>query len=113
MLVCVPVAGDGLVDPRWGRADRVATAEVNTETIEDWQEFDVGWGELHDSGSDRRHHARVARFLREHGVQMVIADHMGDGMLQMLHTMDIAVHLGASGQARQAAAEAVRLHLST
>lgn len=108
MRVCVPVASDGLVDPRWGRADRVATAEVTDESLEDWQEFDVGWGQLHDEGSERRHHARVAGFLRQHGVQMVVANHMGGGMLQMLQTMNISVHLGASGKARQAVTDAVR-----
>lgn len=108
MRVCVPVASDGLVDPRWGRADRVATAEVADGSAEDWQEFDVGWGRLHDEGSERRHHARVAAFLRQHGVQMVVANHMGEGMLQMLQTMNISVHLGASGEARQAVTDAAR-----
>ena len=28
MRVCVPITADGQVDPRWGRADRVALAEV-------------------------------------------------------------------------------------
>lgn len=108
MLVCIPVRSDGQVDPRWGRADRVATAEVSGTTIGNWQEFDVGWGTLHDTGSERRHHARVAGFLREHGVQMVVADHMGEGMIRMLQTMGIEVSLGAAGAARQAVREAVR-----
>ncbi len=110
MLVCVPVGEDGSVDPRWGRADRVATAEVGPDAVADWQEFDVGWGTLHDEGSERRHHARVARFLREHGVEMVVASHMGGGMVQMLDTMQIEVRLGASGQGREAVLEAVRRH---
>ena len=28
MRVCVPITDDGQVDPRWGRADRVAVADV-------------------------------------------------------------------------------------
>lgn len=110
MLACVPVTSDGLVDPRWGRADRVAIVEVSGDTVANWQEFDVGWGALHDAGSERRHHARVARFLLEHRVQMVVADHMGQGMLRMLQTMGITVHLGAAGEARQAIGDAVRQH---
>lgn len=114
MLVCAAVGNDGLIDPRWGRAERVAVADVVADVagdaIGDWQEFDVGWGVAHEAGSEARHHARVARFLREHGVEMVVADHMGEGMLRMLETMHIAVRLGASGPARQAVNDSVRRH---
>jgi predicted Fe-Mo cluster-binding NifX family protein len=102
MIVCVPVDPDGSVDPRWGRAQRVAIATVVGGTIKSWQEFDVGWGTLHDAGPEGQHHARVARFLEEHGVQRVVAGHMGDGMRQMLAKMNIAVRVGATGPARQA-----------
>lgn len=102
MIVCIPVTTDGAVDPRWGRAQRVAIARVNGETIESWEEFDVGWGTAHDAGPEGQHHARVARFLQEHGVQTVVANHMGDGMTQMLAKMGIAVRLGAAGNARDA-----------
>ena len=48
MRVCVPVTADGQVDPRWGRAGRVAVADVADDgQIRDWQEFVVGWGALH------------------------------------------------------------------
>lgn len=103
MIVCIPVDPDGAVDPRWGRAQRVAIATVDGGTITSWQEFDVGWGTLHDAGPEGQHHARIARFLEEHGVQRVVADHMGDGMRRMLASMDIAVRLGAAGPARAAA----------
>jgi len=102
MIVCIPVASDGRVDPRWGRAQRVAVARVNGGAIESWQEFDVGWGTLHDAGPEGQHHARIARFLQEHGVQSVVADHMGPGMTEMLAKMGIAVRLGAAGAAREA-----------
>lgn len=42
MKVCVPVTADDQVDPRWGRADRVAVAEVTDGQISGWQEFTVG-----------------------------------------------------------------------
>jgi len=103
MVVCVPVTAEGLLDPRWGRADRVAVATVGKAGIEDWQEFDVGWGSLHDSGSEGSHHARVARFLRDHDVEAVVAHHMGEPMRHMLEKMGLTVRLGEAGGARESA----------
>lgn len=102
MIVCIPVTEEGFVDPGWGRADRVAVAKVTANAIDDWQEFDVGWGRLHDSGPEGGHHARIARFLTEHEVEAVIADHMGPPMEHMLGKMGIKVHLGAAGRASDA-----------
>jgi predicted Fe-Mo cluster-binding NifX family protein len=102
MMVCVPVTGDGLIDPRWGRADRVAIAEVTARGIGGWQEFDVGWSTLHDEGTEGSHHARVARFLLDHHVEAVVANHMGEPMVHTLQQMGLEVRLGATGDARQA-----------
>ncbi len=107
MIVCIPVMPDGSVDPRWGRAERVAVATVGAAGIESWQEFDVGWGTLHDAGPEGQHHARVARFLQEQHVELIVANHMGQGMAQMLPKMGIAVRLGAAGPARDAVIAAV------
>ena len=107
MMICVPVTVDGWIDPRWGRADRVAIAQVTTEGITSWQEFDVRWSTLHDAGGEGTHHARVARLLVEHHVEAVVADHMGPGMLHMLEQMGISIHLGAAGDARQAVVAAL------
>ena len=41
--VVVPITDEGMVDGRWGRAERVAVAEVNNGTINNWCEFDVAW----------------------------------------------------------------------
>ena len=103
MILCMPVTADGLVDPRWGRADHVAVADVRGNVIARWEEFDVGWGRLHDAGPEGQHHARISRFLQEHDVQGVVADHMGPGMEQMLAKMGIVVRLRAAGPARDAA----------
>jgi predicted Fe-Mo cluster-binding NifX family protein len=103
MVICVPVTDDGQIDPSWGRASRVAIADVEAGSLADWQEFDVGWGDLHDTGTEGGHHARVARFLMEHGVRVVVAHHMGDDMRHMLDRMGVDVRLGASGDAQQAA----------
>jgi predicted Fe-Mo cluster-binding NifX family protein len=103
MIVCLAVTPEGLLDPRWGRAERVALADLRTGEISSWREIDVGWGSLRESGSDGSHHARVARFLREHQVDAVVADHMGRDMEHMLGKLGIQVRLGVSGPAREAA----------
>jgi predicted Fe-Mo cluster-binding NifX family protein len=103
MRVCVPVTTDGQVDPRWGRAERVAVAEVVDGEIRGWQEFAVGWGTLHDQGTEGAHHARVARFLRENKVQAVAVHHVGPGMHRMLGTMSVRIVTGLDGDARSAA----------
>ena len=103
MRVCVPITDDGQVDPRWGRADRVALADVADGEICDWQEFTVRWGTLHDQGTEGAHHARVARFLRDNQVDAVAVCHVGPGMHRMLDSMAIRVVTGPGGDARSAA----------
>ena len=103
MKVCVPITADGQVDSRWGRADRVAVADVADGHIRDWQEFIVGWGTRHDQGTEGAHHARVARFLRDNGVEAVAVHHVGPGMQRMLGSMEIRVVSGIGGDARAAA----------
>ena len=103
MRVCVPITDDGQVDPRWGRADRVAVADVAGKEIRDWQEFTVAWGTLHDQGTEGAHHARVARFLRDNQVDAVAVCHVGSGMQRMLGSMAIRVVTGPGGDAHSAA----------
>lgn len=102
MIMCVPVTPAGEIDPRWGRAARVAVANVRDGELATWEEIEVGWDALHDVGSEGGHHARIARFLQEHGTEVVVAHHMGDPMLHMLAAMGVDVRLGASGNARGA-----------
>lgn len=102
MIVCVPVTPAGEIDPRWGRAARVAIADVRDGVVARWEEIEVSWDAAHDMGSEGSHHARVARFLQEHGTEVVVAHHMGDPMLHMLEAMGVHVRLGASGDARRA-----------
>ena len=105
MIVCAPVTMAGNIDPRWGRADWIAIADLVDGEIKTWQEIEVSWSRLHGEGSEGSHHARVVKFLKEHRVEVVIANHMGDGMTRMLKTMEIPVHLGAAGDARAAVQE--------
>jgi predicted Fe-Mo cluster-binding NifX family protein len=102
MIVCTPVTNEGMVDPRWGRADWVAVADVVDGEIVSWQEVEVSWSRLHDEGTPGSHHARVVTFLREHHVEAVVATHIGDGMVRLLDSMGLPVHLGAAGDARAA-----------
>ena len=108
MIVCAPVTSEGLIDPRWGRADWVAIADVLDDQIASWQEVEVSWSRLHDEGTPGSHHARVVRFLRDHQVEAVVAHHIGDGMMRMLDSMGLPVHLGAAGDARAAVQAAGR-----
>jgi predicted Fe-Mo cluster-binding NifX family protein len=103
MRVCLPVTADGQVGPTWGRAERVALAEVVDGRILDWQEVDVGWGSLHDAGTEGSHHARVAAFIRQERVEGVAAAHMGQPMQTMLGKMGVHLMLSAAGEARAAA----------
>jgi predicted Fe-Mo cluster-binding NifX family protein len=102
VIVCVPVTPDGMVDPRWGRAPTVVVACLDGGRITAWDEHAVAWDVLHDIGTEGGHHARVARFLADHGVQVVVAGHMGPPMVQLLGKMRIVARLGAAGDARLA-----------
>jgi predicted Fe-Mo cluster-binding NifX family protein len=103
MIVCLPVTADGQVGHSWGRADRVAIADVGETGIGRWDEFEVGWDQTHDAADHGQHHARIARFLVDHKVTFVVAGHMGPPMVQMLGQMGIGVRLDAAGEARSAA----------
>lgn len=102
MIICVPVSPDGSVGPHWGKAPRVAVAEVLNEAITAWAEFDVGWDQLHDAGTHGSHHARIVTFLREQDVDTIVCGGMGSGMQQVTQKMGLRVFVGAYGDARVA-----------
>jgi len=103
MVVCIPVSTGGVVGHSWGRAARVAVVRIEGGQIASMTEHDVGWDTLHEAGPEGSHHARVATFLKDHGVDMVVAGHMGGPMAHMIQQMGIRVQLGAAGSARSAA----------
>jgi len=107
MVVCVTLTSDGQVGGGWGRANRVAVAEIQGGRIVSWDEIEVGWDRLHDEGTEGSHHARIARFLMDRKVSQVVSGHMGPGMQQMLGRMGITIRIGVSGDARQAALSGV------
>ncbi len=101
--VCIPVDDSGQVEPRWGKAPKVAVAKLNDQgQIDTWEEFAVGWDVLHDENGEGQHHARIARFLMDHQVTDVAAEHMGPGMERMIQSMRLNLHLGVHGDARSA-----------
>ncbi len=102
MIVAVAMGPTGLVGHSWGKASTVALGTVEDAAVTDWREFPVGWDVSHDEGGHGRHHARVVAFLREHRVQAVVVDHVGDGMRRMLGTMGVDLHEGVTGDARAA-----------
>ena len=104
-VVAVNLAGS-LVGGGWGRAQRVAVATVEDGVVTGWQEHDVRWDLAHDEGTEGSHHARVVRFLREQGVQVVVTGHMGPPMARMLSTMGIRAVTDVAGDAREVAAAA-------
>jgi predicted Fe-Mo cluster-binding NifX family protein len=111
MIVCIPVNATGEIGSGWGRAAHVAVADVRDGAIAGWATIDVGWDALHDTGTEGGHHARIARFLQEHAVEMVVAGHMGPPMAHMLESMGIGVRLGATGDARRAIVDAANAAL--
>ena len=107
-VVCVPVDPEGTVESRWGRAPRVAVVRIGEDGAEEaFDVHDVGWDALHDARAEGLHHAEVARFLQEHGVTDIVAEHMGPGMEHMLARMGLRLHLGARGDARAAVRTAI------
>ncbi|MBU4213539.1 MAG: NifB/NifX family molybdenum-iron cluster-binding protein [Actinobacteria bacterium] len=97
----------GQVGAGWGRAHDVAIAQVSDGQVVDWQEHEVAWDESHGQGTEGSHHARIVRFCREHGVQVVVTGHMGPPMQNTLDKLGARVVLGLTGDAREAAVRAV------
>ncbi len=107
MIVVTPVDEAGHSAESWGRAQRVAVAEVSEGVISRWEEHHVGWDVSHDAGSHGSHHARVVRFLRDHGVEAVVVFHMGEGMVRVLGSMGIPILTATEGDARASVLAAV------
>lgn len=106
MKIAVPIIHDDTDDPaidhRWGRANWIAIAEVADGEMLSWNEYEVSWDAAHDAGTHGSHHARISKFLTSNSITMVVADHMGEGMLRLLDTMKIKLALEVSGSAKEA-----------
>jgi predicted Fe-Mo cluster-binding NifX family protein len=100
VIIAIPVDADEQVAHGWGRAPRIAIATVTDAAIVGWQVHEVRWDLAHDEGTEGSHHARVVRFLKDNEVEMVVAEHMGDGMVRILGSLHVPAVLGAAGDAR-------------
>ena len=105
-VVAVNLAGSA-VGAGWGRARVVAVAHITDGQVTDWTEHPVGWDALHDQGHEGAHHARIVRFCRQHGVQVVVTGHLGPPMHRTLIKLGCKVVTGLAGEARAAAVVAV------
>lgn len=109
MILSVPVASDGRVDPRFGKATTMAVAEVVDGELVDWQLHEVGWDVLHDQGEHGQHHARIVRFLREHEVERVVFIRVGQSMLNTMGKMGLSLVQVGPLDAQQAVIAAAEL----
>ena len=80
-----------------------AVAEVTDGAVTRWTEHDVAWDRLHDEGGEGSHHARIVRFVREHGAEVIVPGHMGPPMQHTLGKLGTRLVLGATGDAKAAA----------
>ena len=108
MVIAAAVDPDGRVGHSWGKAQSVVVATVVDDQVGDWRPYEVSWDLLHDEGTPGAHHARVGTFLKTHEVDMVLVDHIGDGMRRMLSSMGVELREGITGDAREAMRAAAR-----
>ena len=107
MIVATPVTEDGRSAPAWGKAHWIGVAEVSDGHVSSWQVHEVAWDVSHDEGTHGSHHARIVRFLKEHGIEAVVVDHMGPGMVQVMATMRIPLLPATAGDARRSILAAI------
>ena len=107
MIVAINVDGEMVAD-MFGRAHTMAIADIEQGQIVSWQEEEVGWDIAHDQApSHEAHHARIAKFMKEQHVEVVVTGHIGPPMVHTLGLMGIEMFMGVDGPARQAAVAAV------
>ena len=90
------------------RNTAIRIAEVTDGSIASWQVHEVSWDVLHDSTTHGSHHARVVTFLKDHGIQAIVVDHVGEGMQRMLTTMGIPLLPASPGDAQTSVLAAMR-----
>ena len=59
--------------------------------VEKVEEEDVSWDVAHESEQEGPHHARVAKFLKQHNVKEIIASGAGPDMSRMIEKMGIKI----------------------
>lgn len=102
MKYAIPVTADDRLGPSLSRAHWVAIATYADNAIITWRVYEVEWDVLHETEGEDAHDARVAVFLREHGVGAVVANHVGAGLRPTLKRVGIPVFPAKSPSARGA-----------
>ena len=103
MIIAVNTEGDE-VGGGLGRAATMAVADVQDGQIVSWTETPVGWDVLHDDPTSNHgaHHARIAKFMKDNKVEVIVSGHIGPPMAHTLGLMQIHMFVGAEGLAREA-----------
>lgn len=102
LVLAVNVVGDQ-VGGGLGKAHSMALATVANGRIVSWEVEEVGWDALHGQGPEGTHHARIVRFMGDHGVRAVVTGHMGAPMVNTMTKLGVLPLVDAAGDARQAA----------
>ena len=100
MNIATPVTATGQSAAAWGKAHWIGVATVEDGAVTAWQVREVAWDVSHDEGTHGSHHARIVRFLKEHDIAVVVVDHMGPGMVQVMETMKIPLLPASPGDAK-------------
>ena len=74
-----------------GRAPKVAIIRAKDGKAEKIAEIEVRWGESHETEQEGLHHATIAKFIKEHGVNEIIAGGAGPDMQRMLERLGVKV----------------------
>jgi len=106
MIVGVTTTPEGTVGGGLGRAQTMAVADVRDGAVVAWTAHHVGWGDLHGTGPEGTHHARIVRFVREHGLEGVVTSGLGEGMRTTMGKLGVVVRTDLAGDARAAAVAA-------
>ena len=107
MIVATPVSESGQSAAAWGKAHWIGVANLKDGAVTTWQIHEVAWDVSHDEGTHGSHHARIVRFLKEQGIDAVVVDHMGPGMVQVMQTMRIPMLPASPGDAQASVVAAV------
>lgn len=117
MRIAVAVLPNGMVNAHFGRASKMALADVENGAITKWEEIDAPFAEMH--GDHHHHHgaghqpspthqSTIKNFLVEQNVNVVLVHHAGPGLQKVKDDTDIEIVAGAQGNAREAVEELLK-----
>ncbi|MGC8688407.1 MAG: NifB/NifX family molybdenum-iron cluster-binding protein [Candidatus Micrarchaeia archaeon] len=92
-LVLVAVIDENGMLTGVGRAPKVAIAKISGAKIKSIEEIEVKWNNTHENEPEGLHHANVARFLREHHTNVLLASGAGFDMRRMIEKLGIKFYI--------------------